>query len=534
MARHARKTSWGLTPGRFILLFTLFTLAAYNGPMFARAAGFLADARLTDKVLTLGLLAMLVIFLQVVSLALLSLASLRLMKLVAILSLLINAFAFYFVSTYGTLIDINVVRSVFATDAKTTTDLWHPKLLGFVVALGVIPSLVVARLRLRRSARWRQLALLGATTLAFFAYAFGASYQWLWFDRHMTVLGSLSLPWSYVINTGRYFSQEAALNREQVLLPDGRFLADPPPGMRQVVVLVIGESARAANHAQYGYGRETNPYTRDLGLVVLPGARSCATYTLAGLACMLTHEGAEAPVSTNWEPLGSYLQRAGVEVIWRTNSSGEPPEKVAQYVDMDTLRATCTTPGCKERNSEDALVDGLAERIAASDAERVFVVLHQGNGSHGPAYYDQYPPAFARFQPVCDTVQIQQCSHEELVNAYDNTIVYTDYLLARVIGALQGLKDTESVMLYASDHGESLGEGGLFLHGMPNAVAPDVQRDIPIFVWMSPEFAEARALTPSGLASGGRFGIGSIFHSSLGAFGLSSPVYKPEMDVFAP
>ncbi len=520
-------------PGRFVLLFTLFTLIAFNGPMFARAVGLLRDASGGDRLLTLGLLAMLVIFLQVVSLGLLSLLSIRLMKLVAILSLLVNAFAFYFIHTYGTLIDINVIRSVFATDIKTTTDLLHPKLFAYVLVLGILPALVVVRLPVRRSARWRQLALLGATTVAFFAYAFGASYQWLWFDRHMTVLGSLSLPWSYVINTARYLRQEAALNREQVLLADASDSYSPPAGQRQVVVLVIGESARAQNHSLYGYGRQTAPYTRDLGLVALPGARSCATYTLAGLACMLTHEGDAAPVSTNQEPLGSYLQRQGVEVIWRTNSSGEPPEKVADYTSMDRLRAQCSTPGCKDANSEAALLEGLGERIAAAASGRVFVVLHQGNGSHGPAYYDQYPADFARFTPVCDTVQIQRCSYEELVNAYDNTMVYTDWMLAQVIDMLRGLENTQSVMIYASDHGESLGEQGLYLHGMPNAVAPDVQRDIPILLWMSPEFAAARGVGPADIGKAGPYGLFNIFHSVLGAFGLTSPVYKAENDVFA-
>ncbi len=534
MAKQADPQRTGFGPGRFILLFTLFTLLAFDLPMFARADGFLADASVADRYLTLGLLVMLVVFLQVASFVLLSLVSIRVMKLVAIVILLLNAFAFYFIYTYGTLIDINVIRSVFATDTKTTTDLLHPKMILFVGILGLLPAVIVARVHVVRTPRWRQVGLLVATVAAFFGYAFGASYQWLWFDRHMTVLGSLSLPWSYVINTGRYLRQEAALNREQVLLPDGEFVRDLPEGQRQVVVLVIGESARAANHTLYGYARETNPYTKALGLVALPGARSCATYTLAGLACMLTHEGQEASVTTDQEPLGSYLQRQGVEVIWRTNSSGEPPEKVAQYVSMDVLRGACEAKGCAARNSEQALLEGLGALIEGAPGDRVFVVLHQGNGSHGPAYYDQYPPAFERFTPVCDTVQIQSCSHEELVNAYDNTIVYTDYMLSQVIKVLQGLENTRSVMIYASDHGESLGEQGLYLHGMPNAVAPDFQRDIPMLVWVSQAFARARETTAARLTERGPFGLDNVFHSVLGAFGLQSPVYKPEYDIFSP
>jgi lipid A ethanolaminephosphotransferase len=167
---------------------------------------------------------------------------------------------------------------------------------------------------------------------------------------------------------------------------------------------------------------------------------------------------------------------------------------------------------------------------SASPAKRL-VILHT-SGSHGPLYSSKYPPQFEVFRPACQTVDLQKCTAAELVNAYDNTIVYTDYFLARVIAMLKSLGDTEAVMLYVSDHGESLGELGLYLHGTPDVMAPDVQKDIPFIAWMSDAFLQRRHL--DGKKIGGRtaYSHDAIFHSTMGALGLESDIYNKELDVF--
>jgi lipid A ethanolaminephosphotransferase len=253
---------------------------------------------------------------------------------------------------------------------------------------------------------------------------------------------------------------------------------------------------------------------------------------LGSLACMLTHEGVDAPVATSWEPLPSYLHRHGVDVDWRTNSSGEPRVTASSYTTLAELRATCTGEGCERLHHEEGLLHGLRERIDASQSERMFVVLHQGNGSHGPAYHTQYPPEFEHFSPVCATVQIQNCSAEELVNAYDNTIVYTDYILRRTIDILESLERTAAVMIYISDHGQALGEGGVYLHGLPNSIAPDVMRDIPFLVWMNTAFRDWRGLTPADLERAPTHTMDHVFNSVMGAMGAESPVYRPAFDIF--
>ncbi len=515
----------------FILGYSLATLVLFHGPFFARAVSFL-DAFDAFGWLTLASVLVILIFLKVVALSLLSFVSLWALKWVCIVLMLINAFAFYFIVTYGALIDSIIIRNVFATNTKTTMDLMHPLLGVFVLVFGVLPAWVIARLQIV-GGRWRlRLGLLAVVVAGSVSWVWATSWNWLWIDRHIPVLGSLTLPWNYLVNTVTFLRAEAALQREQELLPPLAFTLDPPEGQRLVVVLVLGEAARRQNHAQYEYTRATNPFTADLDIAALPQARSCTTYTLGSLACMLTHEGSAAPVGTRWEPLPGYLHRHGVDVDWRTNSSGEPRVTANSYTTLAELRASCTGDGCDRLEHEEGLLHGLRARIDASQAERMLVVLHQGNGSHGPAYHTQYPPEFEHFSPVCATVQIQNCSSEELVNAYDNTIVYTDYILRRTIDMLATLEDTAAVMIYISDHGQALGEGGVYLHGLPNSIAPDVMRDIPFLVWMDDDFRAWRGLSTADLERAPAHTMDHVFNSVLGAMGAQSPVYRPEFDIF--
>ncbi|WP_049794118.1 phosphoethanolamine--lipid A transferase EptA [Bordetella avium] len=453
-------------------------------------------------------------------LALFALLSRRAAKLAAALLLIGNAIALYFINTYGVLIDRAMMGNVLSTDWAESSELLHPMLGFYVLVLGLLPAALLWRLRLRSGGRLHLAASAGTVLLALLAWLYAASGSWLWLDQHAKRLGGLVLPWSYLVNTVRYASHEAGQQTVQRLLPDAAL--PPPLAEKEVVVLVIGEAARAANIAHYGYERDTNPYTRDTTLLALPGARSCATYTTASLACMLSHKGDAASLPVSDEPLPSYLSRQGVDVIWRGNNSGEPRIAVNTYEQRGDIAQDC--PECDGHDAD--LLHGLAKRIQASTSERVFVVLHLA-GSHGPAYHRKHPPAFTAFTPVCRSVQPSECSSESLINAYDNTLVYTDYVLGSLIGMLSSLP-YPATLLYAADHGESLGEHGWYLHGAPNALAPDVQRDIPFYLWLSDSHPRLRLPTqaPDDLSHN------HVFHSVLGAFGMQSPIYQPEHNLF--
>ena len=338
------------------------------------------------------------------------------------------------------------------------------------------------------------------------------------------------LPWSYVVNTVRHFDQLATENRHQILLPSAHFSSKTLQN-KKVVVLVIGEAARAKNSSYYGYSRSTNPYTRSSSMAVMLDARACSTYTTRSLTCMLSHKGDAASLLTSDEPLPSYMQRHSVDVVWRSNNWGEPPLKINTHDRTDDIKKACTATGCIDPGFDGILLNGLKERIEASGSSNVFVVLHL-NGSHGPAYHAKYPPEFEHFKPACKFVELQKCSNETLVNAYNNTLVYTDHILGRVISTLEDLTNTSSTMIYISDHGESLGEYGLFLHGAPGSIAPDEQKAIPFLVWMSKSFQRDHGLAPETVSRKAVRAHDYIFHSVMGAFGLRSDIYKPELDVF--
>ncbi len=333
------------------------------------------------------------------------------------------------------------------------------------------------------------------------------------------------MPSSYVINTGRYLAPRLMASDLPAPLPPATFSSDE----KTVVILVIGEAARAKNFQLYGYDRPTNPLLSKANVVALKNARACATYTTAAVRCILSNVDSSLPFSKLYEPLPSYLQRNGVDVIWRTRNWGEPPLKVQTYQRAGDLSADCAGARCAY---DEILLSGLEQRIEASSSQRVFVVLHQ-SGSHGPAYYEKYPAEFEYFKPVCKSVELGKCSHDELVNAYDNTILYEDYFLFRAIGVLEQLQNTAALLIFVSDHGESLGEYGMYLHGVPYSIAPDVQKDIPFIVWMSDEFIRRKGVQIGRLESQGMHSQRDIFHTVMGAFSMRSNAYMDEYDIFS-
>lgn len=460
---------------------------------------------------------------------LLSMAGSFILKTAVSLTFLINAAALYFMVTYQIEIDRTMVANILNTDTRESTELFHPSLLLYLFGYGLIPALLIWKTKIIMPRwYWRIFGSIMSIALLF-GWLFVTAFTWLWFDQHASRLGSKVLPWSYIVNTARHISKQRSDNREQVLLPDAQF--DHEPDKKEIVVLVIGEAARADHWQYYGYGRDTNPFTSQLDISVFPIGDSCATNTIGSTACIVTHEGRKASASTHFEPLQSYLTRSGVETIYRTNNSGPPPMKVTRRETAREIASTCTGTDCPVARLDESLNWGLIDELTASTANRIFVTLHQ-SGSHGPAYWTKYAEGFEEFTPVCKTVQIAKCTLQEVRNAYDNTLRYTDYLMADLITSLSQMKDVNAAVIYVSDHGQSLGENGLFLHGAPMAVAPEAQRLVPFMVWMSDGFKTSRGVTADSIVTKESYPHDFPFHSVMGAFGMRSDIYKPQFDVF--
>ena len=302
-------------------------------------------------------------------------------------------------------------------------------------------------------------------------------------------------------------------------------------------VMVVGETARSQNFSLNGYGRETNPQLARRDVISYPNAVACGTSTEVSLPCMFSSFGRahydEEKILTH-ESVLHVLAHAGLSVRWRDNQSG--CKGVCDGLPVDQLDSTGPEALCAEGQClDEVLLQGM-DNVVRDNQGNLFVVMHQ-LGSHGPAYYKRYPAVFKRFTPACENEELRKCTQDEIRNAYDNSLLYTDYFLSRVIDFLDHAQAThDTAMLYVSDHGESLGEGGLYLHGMPYPIAPDVQTHVPLVMWLSPAFRASFALDQKCLRS--RAGLAAshdnLFHSLLGVLDVQTGAYDARLDLFAP
>ena len=341
--------------------------------------------------------------------------------------------------------------------------------------------------------------------------------QTLWISQHDTELGGLLQPWSYLVNTGRVISFSQEEQAEEIKLPDGKIMDDE----KAVVVLVIGESARKANFQLYGYARKNNPLLSKVEDLKVYQANSCATYTTAGTKAILEPKNSD----DLYELLPNYAYRTGADVTWRTSNWGEPPIHIGegQYITDPELGKQYGVPN----TYDNILLHGLRERILSSQKNKVLIVLHTST-SHGPNYADKYPKEFEMYKPVARNVEEGEKNVGTLVNAYDNSILYTDYLLDSLIKTLRGMSDWKRAMIFISDHGESLGENKMFMHGLPMRLAPKEQYEIPFLVWTSKDYREYKTADELPKVLEQHF----IFHSILNLLSIQSPAYDPNFDIF--
>ena len=513
----------------FVMIVCTFNLIAFQSPLLDYALT-VSDLRSYDGIIQIISLQILQICLLAASLFFLSGLSVSLMRWVVTVLFICNAFGLYFMISYGIEIDRSMIANVLNTDSREATELLHISVIVPTFFLGLVPAFVVLTINLDVPKRvWRFGYGIGSI-LILAIWIMMTSFTMLWYDSHASRMGGKILPWSYIVNTARYFNRSALDNREQTLLPDGYFLSERPT-KKEVVVLVLGEAARADNFSLLGYKKNTNPFTKDHQLAIFPIGLSCSTNTISSAACIFTHEGAQAPSRTRFEPLPSYLTRHGIKTIYRTNNSAPPPMTVNIYQTTNDISDSCIDTNCPSGAYDDTLIWNLDKLLKEANADRVFVTLHL-TGSHGPAYYKKYPPESEHFSPVCKTVQIAKCTEQELINAYDNTIRFTDQVIANLISQLKSLEETNATMIYVSDHGQSLGENGYYLHGAPIAIAPPEQRRVPFMVWMSDGFKKSRSLTNASILTDITFPHDYPFHSVMGAFQMRSDIYKPHFDIF--
>jgi lipid A ethanolaminephosphotransferase len=454
--------------------------------------------------------------------------------------LLVSATAIHFMSRYMIYLDADMIRNVLHTDARESSELLTPSLLPSLLLYGVLPALVVWRLQLKRRPLLRALGLRLAWLAASAAVAGGSA---LLSFQDLSALMRTHHDLRHLITPGNYLVALVEVATDHGVRPKTRIPVglDASVAMRavgarpRVLVLVVGETVRAQNWGLNGYARQTTPELARIAPVNFDDVTACGTSTEVSLPCMFSphgRDGYDKDRIARSESVLHVLDHAGIRTQWRDNQSG--CKGVCTGLPYLPFRQGKDGEDCAgEHCLDEDMLTGLADEIAAEPGDLV-VVLHQ-LGNHGPSYYKRYPPRLRRYVPTCDSDDLGDCSRAQIVNSYDNAVLYTDEFVSRAIHLIAAQDSHDAALVYVSDHGESLGEGGLYLHGLPYAIAPKTQTRVPMVAWLSPEWSAAQGLDGACLRRRARSPAShdSLFHSVLGLMDVRTRAYAPELDLFA-
>jgi lipid A ethanolaminephosphotransferase len=537
-----------------LLVLALWLSTAGNLPLW-RAMWALTDSHGLRT--WLGLLGFGLIVLSATAMLLGLLVWPRWRKPAGVVLLMVAAANSYFMITYGVVIDPTMMANTVQTDAREVRDLLSWSML-WVLALGVVlPGWwwwrqPVQKLPARRLVG-HQLGMTGLAALVFLVVVWASFQDLASTMRNHKFLRYMLNPFNTIYASTRLVVGQTAQARMplQTIGEDAVFAPATVAGHKPpLIVLVVGETVRAANFGLGGYARDTTPKLRLLQstgeLAYFSNVTSCGTNTQVSVPCMFSHLGREANAKNDipYENLLDVLQRAGMQVLWLDNQSGCKGvcDRVPNFNNLASTLALKDPALCPDGECfDEIMLRVLPERLSQLEKERgagpapagTVVVLHQ-MGNHGPAYYKRTPDNKKVFQPECRTNVLQKCPTEEIVNAYDNAVRYTDHLLSETVNWLK-TQTRPAALLYLSDHGESLGEKGLYLHGMPYMMAPKEQTHVPMALWLSKPLQaqlgwdgtcwQKQAAEP--------ISHDHLFHSVLTLTQVKTRLYKPELDVFA-
>lgn len=510
----------------YCALFMLYNLLAFNFVFFEKIYSLSSLIFTTGTFVVvwfLGMLACMILFHK------------RTVKPLSCLLLIINSSVFYFVKNYHVSIDEEMLRNTMETNVMETLDLLNITWFLYVLILGVIPCFIICRLTIFRKLRWYYYLCLPIVYASIVVAVIAPNYQTVApFVRTHKHSKYLLIPVNYIgaiiSFTKHYYRENHAFKQ---IATDAVFNKYWRNDKHNLFILVIGETARAKNFSFNGYERDTNApleaYRADI--INYPNTISCGTSTAVSVPCIFSKDDRKhyegGMVYT--ENLLDVMQRSGYNVAWVENNSD--CKGICERI--KTL-SPCKNYPQKKECSDEVLIPEIA-KIMPEISQNMMIVLHQ-IGSHGPKYFKRYPAQFAKYQPVCNTEKLNECSRQEVINTYDNTIYYTSQNVAEIIDEARKYKDDYNVVvIYVSDHGESLGENGIYLHSAPYIIAPEEQKQIPFFIWAESATLSDLNLDKDCLNEEAVKPVSHdyIFHSLLGLSGINTEEYKQHLDLFA-
>lgn len=456
-----------------------------------------------------------------------------------VILIMITAVSSYYVDKLGVVVDREMIQNAMTTTFAESRHLITPAFMTHVALYGLVPSAVVLWVSVRRTSviygllGWIVTVLASAGTVAGLLYLNLQTFQPIL--REQKELLSAVQPLAPISGALRY-AKMMMRSANVVVQPTGTDAA-PGPFLAKadkpvLMVIVAGETGRAANWSLDGYDQETNPELSKRDIIYYSSATSCGTATATSLPCMFSHltrDEYSYQAGLEHENLLDVLQRAGFHVEWWDNNTGH--KNIADRVASRAMRAEDGPEFCDPECTDEVFQKHL-EEVAATMTQNTVIVLHQ-IGSHGPSYWLRYPADRELFSPACKTAQFGDCTSEEIVNAYDNTIAFTDLSLARLIDAMEAQERVIPALFYVSDHGESLGENGIYLHGAPYFMAPAEQTEVPMVIWMSPRFRDSLALDQDCMAAGADKPVShdNMFSTVLGLLDVTTQAIAPDLDL---
>ncbi|GGX85914.1 phosphoethanolamine transferase [Litchfieldella qijiaojingensis] len=533
LARHCR-FSFTLSPEALTLLvclaFTLFyNLAFWRGVLGDQSLLTLSTwGRLASDALVLTSLQFVVFVLCVTRFS---------VKVVLTVLVWIAASVSYFTHYYGTYFNTDMIVNILQTDRQEAAELLTPRFVVHMLAFGVLPTLLLWRVRLVecgwKKAIGRKLAYL-AGGIVVLGISLMLSYQSLSsLMRNNTELRYLVTPGNYLVSMGQVLAASDPPPSERLAIGEDATLAPVRGNKPLLLVMVVGESVRATNWGLNGYERQTTPRLAARDVINFSDVSSCGTSTAVSVPCMFSPVGKsdyDKRYIQSHESLLDVLKHAGFQVLWVDNQSG------CKGVCDEVVSLSPSPKDYPELCSQGRCLDGALLEEVKKQADNLkgntVIVLHQ-LGNHGPSYYRRYPATFRAFTPTCDSADLTQCSRQSIVNSYDDAVLYTDALLDGIIAYLDSQQHHAPALLYVSDHGESLGEHGIYLHGIPYSIAPSEQTKVPMVWWSSPTFDQSVGLDHGCLEARTDLPLShdNLFHSVLGVLGVKSQVVQAERDI---
>ena len=460
-------------------------------------------------------------------------------KIILMTVIVTSALASYFIEQYGIFIDSDMITNVMQTDSGETLNLISFGLIANTLIYGVVPSVVIYRLNIDYGSgflEYLKKAVMPAVVIALaFALCLPTYSTFASVIRNHKEVRYLMTPSNFIYGFSKAVSRSSKITGPIKHLDDNAKFNESwqstTANKKPVLfVFIVGETARAANFSLSDYARETNPHLKKQDIIYYSNMTSCGTSTANSLPCMFSNDARQdfsGSTSAAKENLLDLLQNVGLDVFWADNNSGckgicERVQKIALQEDVNL----CASQHCYDM--------ALLQTLEQPSVKDHFIVLHQ-QGSHGPPYYEQSPDDKKEFFPECQSSQLQSCTRQEIINAYDNTILYTDFFISSVIDRLKELSDRYyTAMIYVSDHGESLGERGLYLHAAPYFMAPDEQTHIPMLAWFSDGFSQHFSIDKECLLDNAAEPVShdNLFSSILGLLDIESDTYNEQLDIF--